>query len=51
MFGYINVMSSGWFTNNKEMYEKGEARLKEIEETRKTYAKPEESKEEEVEVQ
>ena len=23
-------MSSGWFTNNKEMYEKGEARLKEI---------------------
>ena len=30
MFGYINVMSSGWFTNNKEMYEKGEARLKEI---------------------
>ena len=30
MFGYINVMSSGWFTNNKEMYEKGEARLREI---------------------
>lgn len=30
MFGYINVMSSGWFANNKEMYEKGEARLREI---------------------
>jgi len=30
MFGYINVMSSGWFTNNKQMYEEGEARLKEI---------------------
>ena len=30
MFGYINVMSSGWFTNNKEMFAKGEARLMEI---------------------
>lgn len=30
MFGYINVMSSGWFTNNAEMNEKGAARLKVI---------------------
>lgn len=30
MFGYINVMSSGWFANNKEMYEKGDKRLAEI---------------------
>ncbi|WP_319481461.1 alpha/beta hydrolase-fold protein [uncultured Draconibacterium sp.] len=29
-FAYINVMSSGWFTNNKEMYETGDKRLKEI---------------------
>lgn len=33
MFGYINVMSSGWFTNNKEMYESGEKRLNEIKST------------------
>jgi len=30
MFAYINVMSSGWFTNNKEMYETGDKRLAEI---------------------
>ena len=30
MFGYINVMSSGWFANNKQMYEQGEKRLSEI---------------------
>ncbi len=30
MFSYINVMSSGWFTNNKEMYETGDKRLGEI---------------------
>jgi len=30
MFGYINVMSSGWFVNNKEMYENGDKRLAEI---------------------
>ena len=30
MFAYINVMSSGWFANNKEMYEKGDKRLAEI---------------------
>ncbi len=30
MFGYINVMSSGWFIDNKEMYEKGDKRLAEI---------------------
>lgn len=30
MFGYINVMSSGWFANNKEMYENGDKRLAEI---------------------
>lgn len=30
MFGYINVMSSGWFSNNKEMYENGDKRLAEI---------------------
>ena len=30
MFGYINVMSSGWFTNNREMYANGEKRLNEI---------------------
>ncbi|MBQ6577992.1 MAG: endo-1,4-beta-xylanase Z [Bacteroidales bacterium] len=29
-FGYINVMSSGWFKGNEEMYAKGGARLKEI---------------------
>ncbi|HPF52422.1 MAG TPA: alpha/beta hydrolase-fold protein [Draconibacterium sp.] len=30
MFAYINVMSSGWFADNKEMYEKGDKRLAEI---------------------
>ncbi len=30
MFSYINVMSSGWFIDNKEMYENGDKRLKEI---------------------
>lgn len=30
MFAYINVMSSGWFANNKEMYETGDKRLAEI---------------------
>jgi len=30
MFSYINVMSSGWFANNKEMYEEGDKRLAEI---------------------
>jgi len=30
MFGYINVMSSGWFANNKAMYEAGDKRLGEI---------------------
>ncbi|HKK43772.1 MAG TPA: alpha/beta hydrolase-fold protein [Bacteroidales bacterium] len=30
MFAYINVMSSGWFSNNKEMYESGDKRLAEI---------------------
>ena len=30
MFAYINVMSSGWFTSDKEMYEKGDKRLAEI---------------------
>lgn len=30
MFGYINVMSSGWFANNDEMNAKGAARLKVI---------------------
>ncbi len=30
MFAYINVMSSGWFANNKEMYESGDKRLAEI---------------------
>ena len=30
MFGYINVMSSGWFANNREMYANGEKRLNEI---------------------
>lgn len=29
-FAYINVMSSGWFANNKEMYEAGDKRLAEI---------------------
>lgn len=29
-FGYINVMSSGWFANNAPMYEAGDARLAEI---------------------
>lgn len=30
MFGYINVMSSGWFADNEEMYEEGDKRLAEI---------------------
>ncbi len=30
MFAYINVMSSGWFANNEEMYEEGDKRLEEI---------------------
>lgn len=30
MFAYINVMSSGWFSNNKEMYETGDKRLAKI---------------------
>ncbi|MDF1573940.1 MAG: alpha/beta hydrolase-fold protein [Bacteroidales bacterium] len=30
MFAYINVMSSGWFANNKEMFEAGDKRLAEI---------------------
>nr|WP_319510065.1 alpha/beta hydrolase-fold protein [uncultured Draconibacterium sp.] len=30
LFAYINVMSSGWFANNKEMYEAGDKRLAEI---------------------
>lgn len=29
-FGYINVMSSGWFADNEEMYKTGDARLAEI---------------------
>jgi len=33
MFSYINVMSSGWFSDNKKMYEDGDARLSEIAET------------------
>ncbi len=38
-FAYINVMSSGWFTTDTEMYEKGEARLREIEPTLKKTVK------------
>ena len=30
MFAYINVMSSGWFANNAEMYQNGDMRLSEI---------------------
>lgn len=30
MFAYINVMSSGWFIQNKDMYEKGGKRLAEV---------------------
>lgn len=30
MFGYINVMSSGWFTTDKEFYKDGDKRLSEI---------------------
>ncbi|WP_321372440.1 alpha/beta hydrolase-fold protein [uncultured Draconibacterium sp.] len=30
LFAYINVMSSGWFADNKEMYEAGDKRLAEI---------------------
>jgi enterochelin esterase family protein len=39
LFGYINVMSSGWFTNNKEMYETGDKRLAEIASTLNKTAK------------
>ncbi len=30
MFGYINVMSSGWFTTDEKMYADGDKRLSEI---------------------
>ncbi len=30
MFSYINVMSAGWFIDNKEMFEQGDKRLSEI---------------------
>ena len=30
MFAYINVMSSGWFISDKEMYENGDKKLAEI---------------------
>ena len=30
MFAYINVMSSGWFANNQEMFDNGDKRLAEI---------------------
>ncbi len=33
MFAYINVMSSGWFISDKEMYENGDKRLAEISST------------------
>lgn len=33
MFAYINVMSSGWFVSNQQMYEDGEKRLKAIKPT------------------
>ncbi|MBR4995062.1 MAG: endo-1,4-beta-xylanase Z [Alistipes sp.] len=39
MFGYINVMSSGWFANNREMYANGEKRLREIASTLNKTAK------------
>lgn len=39
MFGYINVMSSGWFANNEEMYQKGDIRLAEIADTLNKTAK------------
>jgi enterochelin esterase-like enzyme len=39
MFGYINVMSSGWFADNKEMYENGDKRLAEISPTLNNTAK------------
>jgi enterochelin esterase-like enzyme len=29
-FGWINVMSSGWFANSKEMFESGDKRLAEV---------------------
>jgi len=32
-FAYINVMSSGWFKDNKEMYEKGDSVLQSISKT------------------
>lgn len=39
MFGYLNVMSSGWFANNEEMYKTGDARLAEIASTLNRTAK------------
>ncbi len=39
LFAYINVMSSGWFANNKEMYETGDKRLAEIAPTLKKTVK------------
>lgn len=39
MFSFINVMSSGWFTNNKEMYESGDKRLAKIANTLNNSAK------------
>jgi len=39
MFAYINVMSSGWFANNEEMYKTGDARLAEIASTLNKTAK------------
>jgi enterochelin esterase-like enzyme len=39
MFGYINVMSSGWFADNQEMYKTGDGRLAEIASTLNKTAK------------
>ncbi|WP_296701354.1 alpha/beta hydrolase-fold protein [Algoriphagus sp.] len=39
MFAYINVMSSGWFSDNEEMYKNGDVRLAEIAETLNKTAK------------
>jgi enterochelin esterase-like enzyme len=39
MFAYINVMSSGWFANNEEMYKSGDIRLAEIASTLNKTAK------------
>jgi enterochelin esterase-like enzyme len=38
-FAYINVMSSGWFANSKEMFETGDKRLAEIAPTLKKSVK------------